>query len=262
MLVTGSFLHFESMFFDRSPPFPDDRISGRSKADFPAKLHGVGRASETEKTRKRKVMGMQGTKARVGHARGQGVVSMDALSGFMSEVIDGQANDDMTVVPTRSIEVGLRMLRNGSIDCLLVRGDKATVAQVERVLGDIGWHRIWESSVPSSYVIASATALSLDEVPALLIDDVAMGRAGQAIREAMGDRRFVRYGCADGDESARTLREQPDAYMTGTAVVCSARACVGAGLRRLTQGLVDDGAEDIEFMVIALDDDAASEKKW
>ena len=194
---------------------------------------------------------MAGTKVSVGYLSRQGIASMDAVSRFISEVIDEQIRAEFMLRSVKGLETGLAMLRNGDLDYLMTM-DEASVEEKLNDMPSTSVERVWEVAIPSSYVIASESAMTLDEIRAILVDDVAMRRAGDSIRDILAGRQLVRYGCEDGDEAARRLREQPDAYMEGTAVVCSTRACSGAGLRQLAQPFVNDGDEGVKFVVLSL----------
>lgn len=176
---------------------------------------------------------------------GQGDASSDALSEFLEEFARREHSRDVSVVSARDVRHAQSMLAHGDAEYALMRGDSLTG------FGDEGQYEVvWERDVQVSYVVASSYVCRLGDVAALVVDDDTMGRVSSSLADVMGDHAYVRYGCDDGDEGARRLKEQPHAYMAGTAVVCSEAACDAARLRRLTSPFVDAGCEGVRFVAI------------
>ena len=187
----------------------------------------------------------------IGYLMNQGVTALEAVSKFVSDYADGHGFPDAEQIAIKDIGTAIIRMRNGSLDYLVTSREEMERAEDD---GGRSWHGVWETSFPVSYVIAAPHVSDLSDITALLMDGQAERHTRNSLPSVMGDMRCFRYGCGDVDEGAARLRQQPNAYMRGTAVVCSPQTCDSSGLNRLTEPFVDEGNDRIEFVAVACDE--------
>lgn len=190
----------------------------------------------------------------IGYLDTDGTAAAKATSTFAEAIHEPSSKEGIRIKKFQRKDAAVRSLLSKEIRYLAVRDTALTAPLLQSIRDDaehqgIDCKAIARTTVPVTYVVGAPQWCSIDDVKAVIMDDEGMSRTTQHREESLPSG-VVRYGSVCGDSAAKCLKEQPGAYMHGTAVLCSEDACKKARLHVVLQDMTDTGKEDVEFVLL------------
>lgn len=192
----------------------------------------------------------------IGYLDTDGTAAAKAAGAFAETIHEPNAKGGIRIKKFLRKDAAIRSLLSKEIRYLALR-DTALTAPLIQSIRDEAEHQgidckaVARTQVPVTYVVGAPQWCSVDNVKAVIMDDEGMSRTTMH-REASLPSGVIRYGSVCGDSAAKCLKEQPGAYMHGTAVLCSADACKKARLHVVLQDMTDTGQENVEFVLLTI----------